>query len=144
MIRRPPRSTRTDTLFPYTTLFRSQGDYRVLDQLRIVAGAEHEDSRFDDGTTTASTGTTSVYGELIVQPVRQLTVTGGVRNDDHDDFGSHTSVGANAALALATGTTLRASYAEGFKAPTLFQLHGSYGTPSLEPETAKRDRKRKS
>src|SRR3546814_13792071 len=26
MIRRPPRSTRTDTLFPYTTLFRSQGE----------------------------------------------------------------------------------------------------------------------
>src|SRR3546814_11982399 len=28
MIRRPPRSTRTDTLFPYTTLFRS-GDVRM-------------------------------------------------------------------------------------------------------------------
>src|SRR3546814_4093618 len=27
MIRRPPRSTRTDTLFPYTTLFRSQSKY---------------------------------------------------------------------------------------------------------------------
>src|SRR3546814_14427742 len=27
MIRRPPRSTRTDTLFPYTTLFRSLVDY---------------------------------------------------------------------------------------------------------------------
>src|SRR3546814_2570751 len=27
MIRRPPRSTRTDTLFPYTTLFRSPGPY---------------------------------------------------------------------------------------------------------------------
>src|SRR3546814_9980488 len=26
MIRRPPRSTRTDTLFPYTTLFRSDRD----------------------------------------------------------------------------------------------------------------------
>src|SRR3546814_14617344 len=26
MIRRPPRSTRTDTLFPYTTLFRSEAD----------------------------------------------------------------------------------------------------------------------
>src|SRR3546814_1716220 len=26
MIRRPPRSTRTDTLFPYTTLFRSRPD----------------------------------------------------------------------------------------------------------------------
>src|SRR3546814_4413329 len=28
MIRRPPRSTRTDTLFPYTTLFRSSCDFR--------------------------------------------------------------------------------------------------------------------
>src|SRR3546814_5758960 len=27
MIRRPPRSTRTDTLFPYTTLFRSQEEF---------------------------------------------------------------------------------------------------------------------
>src|SRR3546814_20131018 len=30
MIRRPPRSTRTDTLFPYTTLFRSRGDALFL------------------------------------------------------------------------------------------------------------------
>src|SRR3546814_5247937 len=29
MIRRPPRSTRTDTLFPYTTLFRSQAPGRT-------------------------------------------------------------------------------------------------------------------
>src|SRR3546814_7894646 len=29
MLRRPPRSTRTDTLFPYTTLFRSLGAARV-------------------------------------------------------------------------------------------------------------------
>src|SRR3546814_10594776 len=36
MIRRPPRSTRTDTLFPYTTLFRSPpstGEVRVFDRL---------------------------------------------------------------------------------------------------------------
>src|SRR3546814_13016199 len=35
MTRRPPRSTRTDTLFPYTTLFRSQ---RVLADVGDVAG----------------------------------------------------------------------------------------------------------
>src|SRR3546814_2800607 len=35
MIRRPPRSTRTDKLFPYTTLFRS-GPHAVL--LRLAAG----------------------------------------------------------------------------------------------------------
>src|SRR3546814_15740694 len=33
MIRRPPRSTRTDTLFPYTTLFRSKG-FEVMRALR--------------------------------------------------------------------------------------------------------------
>src|SRR3546814_20548036 len=32
MIRRPPRSTRTDTLFPYTTLFRSVADGLVMRQ----------------------------------------------------------------------------------------------------------------
>src|SRR3546814_8641444 len=47
MIRRPPRSTRTDTLFPYTTLFRSRHRLRIiaihmengsLHALRNVAG----------------------------------------------------------------------------------------------------------
>src|SRR3546814_11628254 len=33
MIRRPPRSTRTDTLFPYTTLFRSHPAVEGRDQL---------------------------------------------------------------------------------------------------------------
>src|SRR3546814_2546954 len=37
MIRRPPRSTRTDTLFPYTTLFRSID----LDLVPLRAGFEH-------------------------------------------------------------------------------------------------------
>src|SRR3546814_9192975 len=40
MIRRPPRSTRTDTLFPYTTLFRSAGG-RLHRQGHLGAGAAH-------------------------------------------------------------------------------------------------------
>src|SRR3546814_9923124 len=36
MLRRPPRSTRTDTLFPYTTLFRSRS-YRRLDRSLLAA-----------------------------------------------------------------------------------------------------------
>src|SRR3546814_8243151 len=35
MIRRPPRSTRTDTLFPYTTLFRSIGLTTILVELSM-------------------------------------------------------------------------------------------------------------
>src|SRR3546814_2528262 len=37
MIRRPPRSTRTDTLFPYTTLFRSNPVDQLLRLRRIAA-----------------------------------------------------------------------------------------------------------
>src|SRR3546814_20869074 len=36
MIRRPPRSTRTDTLFPYTTLFRSQDILKTAPDLLQV------------------------------------------------------------------------------------------------------------
>src|SRR3546814_12035865 len=42
MIRRPPRSTRTDTLFPYTTLFRSA-------QLADVADADRQHRRRAEG-----------------------------------------------------------------------------------------------
>src|SRR3546814_6178369 len=38
MRRRPPRSTRTDTLFPYTTLFRSNTDGEAWPSLRSIAG----------------------------------------------------------------------------------------------------------
>jgi len=117
--------------------YEYQGDFRPLDQVRVVAGVERENSRFNDGFTFADTGITSVYGQLIVKPLDILTITGGIRNDDHDDFGSHTTFGANAALALRTSTTVRASYGEGFKAPTLYQLFSEYGNGFLAPETAR-------
>src|SRR3546814_5797067 len=54
MMRRPPRSTRTDTLFPYTTLFRSNrtefGDRLAAQQrteIRIAAAAGAEEGRAD-------------------------------------------------------------------------------------------------
>jgi len=117
--------------------YEYQGDFRPLDQVRVVAGVERENSRYSDGFSSADTGITSVYGQLIVKPIDILTLTGGVRNDDHDDFGNHTTFGANAALALRTGTTVRASYGEGFKAPTLYQLFSDYGNRGLDPETAR-------
>src|SRR3546814_19275672 len=44
MIRRPPRSTRTDTLFPYTTLFRSQAGGEAPPQLSHRDGAVAPDA----------------------------------------------------------------------------------------------------
>src|SRR3546814_3628244 len=48
MIRRPPRSTRTDTLFPYTTLFRSAPAGRLRAQTRNRGGGGRE-SDDEDG-----------------------------------------------------------------------------------------------
>src|SRR3546814_12840297 len=42
MIRRPPRSTRTDTLFPYTTLFRSERQAAGYAAIRVVAAAHRD------------------------------------------------------------------------------------------------------
>src|SRR3546814_9246768 len=41
MIRRPPRSTRTDTLFPYTTLFRSTLGPKSMNCWKPVIAAVH-------------------------------------------------------------------------------------------------------
>src|SRR3546814_6864894 len=43
MIRRPPRSTRTDTLFPYTTLFRSQAAFDVNLATLFQIALDHAD-----------------------------------------------------------------------------------------------------
>src|SRR3546814_1320597 len=50
MIRRPPRSTRTDTLFPYTTLFRSDARPLAAVGLRLAVAAAFvvPQARFDD------------------------------------------------------------------------------------------------
>src|SRR3546814_9335322 len=45
MIRRPPRSTRTDTLFPYTTLFRSDHHSGFRDEERAALAVVRRDGR---------------------------------------------------------------------------------------------------
>jgi vitamin B12 transporter len=112
--------------------FEYQGDLNATDWSRLVFGAETERSRYD----AFRTRTNSAYGQIIVKPIAALTLTGGVRHDDHRDFGGHTTVGGNAALDLGA-TIVRASYAEGFKAPTLFQLRSDFGNPALQRETAR-------
>src|SRR3546814_6741204 len=47
MIRRPPRSTRTDTLFPYTTLFRSKISLHAMHDLTILGTPYRQVYAFD-------------------------------------------------------------------------------------------------
>src|SRR3546814_16101165 len=62
MIRRPPRSTRTDTLFPYTTLFRSRPS-------RAFAGArrrQHRPSLRDQVDTAFVVASGTQWGAIVV------------------------------------------------------------------------------
>src|SRR3546814_12712043 len=61
MIRRPPRSTRTDTLFPYTTLFRS----RALAQLQSGQPNERLISGTDGIRTVQGSVDQGVIGRLV-------------------------------------------------------------------------------
>src|SRR3546814_7675414 len=64
MIRRPPRSTRTDTLLPYTTLFRSQSDDGLIHATPDKPALNHTAQVTDDGRyllVTSSEGTDARY-----------------------------------------------------------------------------------
>ncbi len=122
--------------------FEYQGVFDIAEGWQATAGLERETSRFETVSfggppTVGRARIDSVYGQLVAAPVAGLTLTGGLRHDDHDRFGGATTIGASGVYALATGTTLRASYAEGFKAPSLFQLQSDFGNQSLRPERAR-------
>src|SRR3546814_4395004 len=59
MIRRPPRSTRTDTLFPYTTRFRSE-DLRRRSDACVHVGAEERGQRVREAEGVAEEGSEGV------------------------------------------------------------------------------------
>jgi vitamin B12 transporter len=115
-----------------------QGEAIIGESLRAVFGVEREYSKYNDGFNFAKSDVNSAYGQLILNPVTQITLTGGLRYDDHSSFGGNTSLSANAAWRPLENTVIRASYAEGFRAPSLYQLFDGFsGTPTLKPETAK-------
>src|SRR3546814_17720540 len=64
MIRRPPRSTRTDTLFPYTTLFRSRPARGRGSTTRLRARARSPCRRGDAGRELRARARRSQLGQL--------------------------------------------------------------------------------
>src|SRR3546814_3036173 len=69
MIRRPPRSTRTDTLFPYTTLFRSKLDISLVDLV------DEEDRQLFGGESLPQLSLADIVRNVMDALVAELTVT---------------------------------------------------------------------
>ena len=99
------------------TLFRYQGTLSIDRRNTLVVGAEREES-------SASGNDSSINGFFALhewRPAEKMTLTGGLRSDDHERFGGETTARIAAAVRPVPNLTLRASWAQGFKAPTIFQ-----------------------
>jgi vitamin B12 transporter len=127
-------------------------DLDLTSAVRVVAGAETEIERaattfrsdgefgpFESELEKHSARTTGVFGELRAEPASAISLSAGVRMDDHDRFGAAVTARVAPVLRLAsTGTRLRATWGTGFKAPTLFQLYDpEFGAPDLDPERSR-------
>ncbi len=113
------------------------GRVQLPAKLALDFGGDSEWTRYS-GTFDAEQRArlSSVHG-LLGWYGERLTVAAGLRYDDHSRFGSATTFGANGSLRLSSNLRLRASYGEGFKAPTLFQLLSDFGNAGLVPERAR-------
>src|SRR3546814_5430026 len=84
MIRRPPRSTRTDTLFPYTTLFRSQLEEEIAQNAWLTVrapSAQVQDSViFEMPSTERFDAAMHLLG---IDPTQLSKEVGHARSEEH-------------------------------------------------------------
>ena len=109
----------------------------LAEGLTLDFGADSEWTRFSTSYDPARTARLASGHALLGWQRGAVSLAAGARYDDHDRFGGHWTFGANAALGLGLGWRLRASFGEGFKAPTLYQLYGYGGNAGLQPETSR-------
>ncbi len=114
--------------------------FHPLHLLTFGLETEEEKAR-SEGLDNASARTNAFYLQDQINTAGAFSLTLGLREDDHEEFGSHTTWRVTPAWRIGgSGTKLRASYGTGFKAPSLFELFDdSFGTanPNLKPETSK-------
>ena len=98
------------------------GHYKIDEAFGLSFGLQHEETKVD---TLADTkfNIDSVFSELSWQGLGGLTVTAGLRYDDHNAYGDTTTPRLTAAYHIAdSGTKIFANWGEGFKSPSIFQL----------------------
>lgn len=121
------------------------GTITSLQDIEIVYGVDLEENE-NNGESRNNTG---YYLEYLTDFDDQFFVTAGVRFDDNDDFGTHTSYRVSAAYVvdLAGGSAIkyRGSYGTGFRAPSPYEAQYNAGpfasppasTTALTEETSK-------
>ena len=139
------RDTRSD--FPSTfaadrQVYRWQAEGARGGRLYYAVGAEREETSGSlSSGLTRDLGATAVFGVARFDVSERLSVTGGLRRDETDDFGAETTGRLSAALDLAGGLILSGAFGTGFKTPSISQAVCDFcfsagPFPVLTPETA--------
>lgn len=120
--------------------YRWQADGKTRDVNYAFGVERNEASAALSSGLSRDLAITSVFG-VAQYEVGALNLTGGLRYDDTDDFGSETTGRISAAYELAGGFILSGAYGTGFKAPTVSQAVCDYcyaplPWAELRPETA--------
>ncbi len=124
----------------HETTFEYQGTVRPSDTLALLFGGNIDNNAMRTvgygSVSTRSADIKGVFAEAQATVFGRLTLTGGVRHDHHERVGGVTTFRTTANLDFTeSGTILRASWGQGFKAPTLYQLFDPFsGNPALAPE----------
>lgn len=122
-----------------------QGAFAFTEALNATFGLEHEKSEMKtrspgDWNPNPAFGRgeaelNSAYGQVQWTVLDGLTLTGGLRYDDHAQYGDNLLGQVAAAWALNEGdTVVRANWGQGFRAPGLYELYSEYGNLNLQPE----------
>ena len=116
-----------------------QGDFGLAAGQLLSAGVDWYQDHLDSSTAYAvdSRDNTALFVQYQGNfGAHQLQA--GLRNDDNDQFGNHTTGSLGWGMALGEEFRLTASYGTAFKAPTFSDLYDPWsGVPTLEPEQSK-------
>ena len=114
------------------------GSFTGGDALKLVYGIDLESESVDGGTTDTSRNQEGYYLEYQGGFNNSLYVTTGVRYDDNEDFGTHTSYRVSGAylIPLSEGELkLKGAYGTGFRAPSLYEVaynKGAFASPPAQ------------
>lgn len=118
-------------------LIRYQGNIEVNEFNKVAFGLESEESKVDVDESTID-GSFLLYE---FRPNSKITISTGIRNDDHEGFGSKTTRRISGTFKPSDNLIIRSSWGEGFKVPTIFQstyfcCGATSANSSIRPETS--------
>jgi vitamin B12 transporter len=108
---------------------------QVGEAYRVTVGVDLDEQGYDDGFDQRSRDNTAAYANLLREG-NSLIVSGGIRIDDNDDFGRHTSWRLTAlAPTPLEGIAAKVAVGTGFRAPSPYEIGYNTGPWAFSPAT---------